>query len=296
MKDNFFINFVIVSPQPVYVDYIGGITVAHTLANALTELGENTYIYANSTHPNYTTQCIPWDTKIDFDNENTIVILIAGAGEHTYLHNIPDYLLNAKHIVRWLVNHQVKPYPQDNKFYKFHKYWDTLESQNIDGYLSVIEIDKNLFYNKNQPRKGTCYLIKGNLDEEPERAIHSPNDLCIDNHLYSLSNSERMKFLANIFNSYERFITYTPLTFSSTLAALCGCTSIVIPKSNFNKQKWQEEIWCNKYGIAIGLEDVPRAIDTLPLVPSMIDDYLKNTQPTQVKQFVEDCYQWLNKN
>ena len=56
MRNNFFLNFIIFSPQPVYVDYIGGVTVAHTLANLLSELGENTYLYSNSTHPNYNVQ------------------------------------------------------------------------------------------------------------------------------------------------------------------------------------------------------------------------------------------------
>ena len=294
--NNFFINFIIVSPQPVYVDYIGGITVAHTLANAISSLGENVYLYADSTHPNYNIQCIPWNSQVDFDEENTIVILIAGAGEHTYLPHIPEFLTNAKNIVRWLVNHQVKPYPTENKFYKFHKYWDTLDNQNIDGYLSVIEINKDLFFNRNQPRKGTCYLIKGNLDEEPERAIHSPEDLCIDNHLYSLPNHERMKYLADIFNSSETFISYTHLTFASVLAALCGCKSIIIPKSNIDKEKFHNEIWCSKNGIAFGMDDLPRAIETLPLVPSMVDKYLEVTQPNQIKQFVKNSYEWLNKN
>ena len=294
MRDNFFLNFLIVSPQPVYVDYIGGVTVAHTLANVISSLGENVYLYANSTHPNYNINCIPWGTAINFDNENTVVILIAGAGEHTYLPNIPDYILNAKNIVRWLVNHQVKEYPKENKFYKFHKYWNTVVSQKIDGYLSVIEVDENIFYNKNQSRKGTCYLIKGNLEEEPERAVHTVNDFCIDEHLYRVPSQERMKYLSEIFNTYERFISYTPLTFTSVLAALCGCTSIIIPKSNFNKQKWLDEIWCSKYGIAIGMEDIPRALETLSLVPSMIENYRKNTQPSQVQKFIQDCYTWMS--
>jgi hypothetical protein len=293
---DFFINFVIVSPQPVYVDYIGGVTVAHTLANAIASLGENVYLYADSTHPNYNIQCIPWGSKVSFDDENTIVILIAGAGEHTYLPYIPDFLKESKNIVRWLVNHQVKSYPPHNKFYKFHKYWDTLDSQNVDGYLSVIEVNKDLFYNRNQPRKGTCYLIKGNLDEEPERAIHTPNDLCIDDHLYSLPNHERMKYLADVFNSSETFISYTHLTFASVLAALCGCKSIIIPKSGISKEKFHNEIWCSKNGIAFGLDDLPRAIETLPLVPSMVEDYLSITQPNQVKQFIQDLYNWLQES
>ena len=286
------INFVVISPQPVYIDYIGGVTVAHTLANELNKHGQNVYLYADSTHSNYNIQCIPWGTKVDFDNDNTIVILIAGDGDHTFLHNIPDFFKNAKHIVRWQVNHQLETYPSDNKFYKFHKYWDNTPNQQIDGYLSVIEVDRELFRNKNKNRSGTCYLMKGHLDTEQDRAIHTERDLCIDNYLYSTPN--RLQYLSDVFNEHEVFISYTHLTFASVLAALCGCVSVIIPKSDFDKEKFMNEIWCDKYGIAIGLDDIPRAKETLPLVPQMLDDYINITQMTQVKQFITDCYDWLN--
>jgi hypothetical protein len=292
------INFILCSPTPEYAEYIGGVTVIHTLANFLSLLGENVYMYSNSTKPEYNIQCIPWGTEIDFNDENTIVILASGAGEHTYLHNISNSLLKAKNIVRWLVNEQVKLYPKENKFYKFHKYWTTLESQNIDGYLSVIESNHHLFYNKGLERKGTCYLIKGNLDTEAERAIHKPEDLCIDSILYGISNIDKMEFYSDIFNKMEYFISYTPFTHTSVLAAMCGCKSIVIPKSEyggekFDKEKWLNEIWCAKYGIAVGIDDISRAINTMDQVLPNIEYYENITQPNQLKQFIEDCYEWL---
>ena len=293
------INFVLVSPSPEYIDYIGGITVVHTLANALRTLGENVYIYANSTNPSYDVECIPWGTNVQFDDENTVLILIAGAGEHTYLHNVPDFFLKAKHIVRWLVNEQVRPYPKENKLYKFHEYWTTIDSQKVDGYLSVIESNHHLFYNKGFDRSGTCYLIKGNLDTESDRIVHTSDDLCIDNVLYGIPNLNRMQFYSDLFNKMEYFISYTPFTHTSVLAAMCGCKSIVIPKSeyggvSFNKEKWLNEIWCTKYGIAVGFDDLPRAVSTMDQVLPNIKYYEEVTQPTQVKTFVQDCYSWLH--
>lgn len=293
------INFVVVSPMPEYIDYIGGVTVVHTLANQLSSFGENVYIYANSTNPNYNIQCIPWGTNVKFNDENTVLILVAGAGEHTYLHNVPDFFLNAKHIVRWLVNEQVRSYPPENKLYKFHQYWTTLAGQEVDGYLSVIESNHHLFYNKGLERSGTCYLIKGNLDTEPERIVHGPDDLCIDNVLYSIPNLNRMEFYSDLFNKMEYFISYTPFTHTSVLAAMCGCKSIVIPKSEyggvkFDKEKWLNEIWCTKYGIAIGFDDLPRAISTMDKVLPNIEHYENVTQYNQVKNFIKDCYTWLN--
>ena len=300
MNKEFNINFIIISPFPDYVSHIGGATVPNTLANQLALLGENVYLYANSTNPKYDVICIPWGTDIDFDHRHTIIISIAGAGEHTFENNIPDYLKNAPNVVRWLVNHQVKLYPEGNKFYTYHKYWDVLENQKIDGELSVIEIDHELFKNKNLPRNGRCYLMKGelNINTEKERIIHQPGDICIDSILYSISDSEKMKFYSDLFNQTEYFISYTPFTFTSVLAAMCGCKSIIIPKSEyngkeFNKEKWLNEIWCAKYGMAVGVDDIPRAINTMDQVLPNIEYYENVTQPNQLKQFIEDCYEWL---
>jgi hypothetical protein len=290
---NFDINFIVYSPFPEYVDYIGGATVPHTLANLLSKAGENSYIYANSTNPKYNISCINWNTNIEYDPRNTIVIFIAGGGEHTWEHMVPDNLKNCPNIVRWLVNDQAKYYPSENMFYTYHDYWHVLKNQKIDGSLSVIEVDHDLFYNKGLKRSGTCYLIKGNLDTEPERFINTEEDYCIDNHLYSVPNLKRMEYLANLFNEKEYFISYTPLTFTSVLAAMCGCKSIVIPKSSYSKDKWMNEIWCAKYGIAFGLEDLPRAIETMDMVIPNIKDYENGRQKNEINQFISDCYDWL---
>lgn len=292
------INFVIFSPFETYVDYIGGATVPHTLAHKLSLFGENVYVYANSTYVKYDrVQCIPYGTDVKFDERNTIVVFIAGAGEHTWEHKVPSCLMNAPNIVRWLVNDQVKPYPTDDKFYMYHKYWRVLDGQRIDGDLSVIEIDHTLFCNKQLPRSGSCYLIKGNLDTESSRIVHQPTDLCIDTVLYTVP--DKMQFYSDLFNQKEYFISYTPFTFTSVLAAMCGCKSIVIPKTEyggvaFNKQKWLDEIWCAKYGIAVGMDDLPRAIDTLDLVVPNVKSYEEITQTNQIKQFITDCYEWLS--
>jgi len=298
MHKNFDINFVVFSPFPEYVSYIGGAIVPHILANQLSLLGENVYIYSNSTNSDYNINCIPWGTEIEFDKENTIVIMIAGDGEHTFEQNIPECLKNAPNVVRWLINHQLKLYPKEDKFYTYHKYWRTLEDQKIDGELSVIESNHNLFYDKGLERKGTCYLIKGNLDTELERIIHKDGDICIDQILYNIPNTDKMQFYSDLFNKMEYFISYTPFTHTSVLAAMCGCKSIVVPKSEydgvkFEKNKWLNEIWCAKYGIAVGLDDLPRAEATMDQVLPNIKHYEEVTQPTQVKDFVKDCYSWL---
>jgi hypothetical protein len=294
------INFIIFSPFENYVEYIGGATVPHTLAHLMSLQGENVYLYANTTHSKYKNiTCIPYGTNIEFDDNNTIVIFIAGGGEHTWEYKVPDCLKNASNIVRWLVNDQCKLYNPDNKFYTFHKYWNILEGQRIDGYLSVIEHDHSILRDRGEKRNGTCYLIKGNLDTEADRAIHSPDDFCIDSVLYQITGN-KVEFLADLFNKMELFISYTPFSHASVLAAMCGCKSVVIPKKvygdiPFSKEKWYSDIWCAKYGIACGLEDLPKKINEMDKVIPHILHYEEVEQYNQIKQFVEDCYSWLEK-
>ena len=148
LTKKFDINFIVVSPFPDYVSYIGGATVPHTLANELTKLGENVYLYADNTNPKYNVTCIPWGTNLDYDPANTVVIVLGGAGDHINREQLPNNLKNAPNIVRWVVQHQERSYDPSDKVYVFHKYWDVFETQRVDGEMSVIEVDLELFRDK----------------------------------------------------------------------------------------------------------------------------------------------------
>ena len=297
MEKDFNINFIVFSQFPEYMDYIGSSAVSHVLARNIALQGENTYIYANNTIHN-SVSCIPWYSNIEYDKENTIFIIPAGAGEHTFKNNIPDFINDTSNIVRHLVNKQVTYYPENNKLYPIASYFNTLPNQNIDGYLTVFDVDFNLFRNYNLPRSGRCYLIKGNEYIDGRPLYHTSNDTNIDN--YWSYGPNKMKYLAEIFNKHEIFFTYNTQTFISVLAALCGCISVVIPhptgggahppelatKENFlNTPHFQS-------GIAYGFDDMQQSIDTLPNVKKNLENCLNNNN-NQLKQFTEDCYKWL---
>jgi hypothetical protein len=289
---NFKTNFIVFSQFPGYAPHIGA-SVSHDLANYLTLMGENTYIYADSTNPKYKTPCIPWGSEVLFDKENTIVIMVAGSGEHTFQQCIPDWIKTFPNIVRWQVHNQENYYSKEDKFYQNFKYWDTLPEQKVDGDLCIIDIDCDIYRDWGLKREGTCYLIKGGLEVEPERAIHKPEDFCFDNVWYNIPDLEKRKFMAYIFNTKEYFISYAAITFASTAAAMCGCKSIVIPRSNFDKEKIKKEFWNFENGVAFGLEDLPRAINTMDKVHPAVQNFLNVTQPAHLTKFVEDCYNWL---
>jgi hypothetical protein len=287
MKD-FDINFVIFSQFPQYMDHIGSSTVSHTLANELALLGENSYMYSNST-PHEQVSCIPWGSSIEYDNENTIFILPAGAGEHTFAKDIPNFINNSENIVRHLVNYQVKSYPKENKLYQLSKYFNVLNEQKVDGYMPILNIDFNIFKNHNLPRSGRCYLIKGEEYITGQHMYHTSSDTNLDN--YWVYGENKMKYLAEMFNKHEVFFTYNTQTFISVLAALCGCVSIIIPHPNTSKEKLLN-FPQNKFGISYGFDDIQHSIDTLHLVKENVELCLLDNRK-HLKQFTSNCYDWL---
>jgi hypothetical protein len=285
---NFNINFIIFSPTPDYTDYIGGVMVNHSLAHYLAELGENSYIYANSTKEGYETNLIPIGTKIDYDTQNTILICPAGAGEHTFEPYIPENLKAIPNQVKWLINDQVKYYPIGEKFYTYCNYFPVLEKQKIDGNFLSIDVDHDIFYNKNISRQGGCYYTKG---QAIKKKFHTDKDINLDN-IYNLPSFQRNLYLADMFNSKEYFICYSHRSFIATLAALCGCTVIVIPYDNTTKEYWSKNFPTFKYGISYGEDDIQWALDTKHLVKENLQQ-IQSNGIEDIKSFINDCYIWL---
>jgi len=285
----FDINFITFSPTPEYIDYIGGVMVNHSLAHYLDELGENSYIYANSTKEWYKSNLIPWGTEIEYDPQNTILICPAGDGEHTFEHHIPENLKNIPNQVKWLVNTQVKYYPKDEKVYKYCNYFPILENQKIDGSFLSLDVEYDIFFNKNLPREGGCYYTKG---YSIKNKYHKDNDLNLDN-IYSLPLSQRNLYLAEVFNSKEYFVCYSHRSFIVALAALCGCTVVVIPFDDTPKEYWEENFPTFKYGISYGIDNLQWALDTKHLVKKNIQN-IQNEGKNNIKSFINDCYKWLN--
>lgn len=288
MKNKFDINFVVFSQFPQYIDYIGSSTVSHTLANELSSLGESTFIYANET-PHKQISCIPWGSEVGYGNENTIFILPAGAGEHTFTSAIPDFINKSQNIVRHLVNKQSQIYPKENKLYQLSEYFTTLPKQEVDGYLPVLNIDFSIFKNYNIPRSGRCYLVKGEEYLEGQPTYHNSSDTNLDN--YWAYEGDRMLYLAEMFNKHEIFFTYNTQTFISVLAAMCGCISVIIPHPNTDKEKVLR-FPQNKFGVSYGFEDIDHSISTLHLVEENLQSCLLDNRD-YLKQFRVDCYNWL---
>lgn len=94
--------------------------------------------------------------------------------------------------------------------------------------------------------------------------------------------------LSNLFNQTEKFYCYDNYTFLSVQAAICGCISIVVPDGTKTKEEWLAGSALSKYGMAFGEDDIPRAIETLPLLYQEIDN-INLEMYEQINIFINKC-------
>jgi hypothetical protein len=112
-------------------------------------------------------------------------------------------------------------------------------------------------------RKGTAYCLRKGKDKE---LVHDLMDSVL---IDGKSHAE----IAKIFKSVDRFISYDTLTAYSRFAALCGCTSIVVPDSGVSIDDWYPNDK-DRCGISYGFnhESILEANATRHLVSSQIQD------------------------
>ena len=101
--------------------------------------------------------------------------------------------------------------------------------------------------------------------------------------------------MAKLFNSVEYFYSYDSATFISVLAALCGAKSIIIPDGT---RTTEQLIKAKPYGIAHGVSDLKRAIDSLHLLKPWLEEKL-NLDKKRIENFViktQDIFKKKEKN
>lgn len=284
MKENG-VNFIIVAPA--YHPCSGGIVALHKLCHQLSLLGENAFIYSTSKNENYLGTLILPSTKMIFDDDNTVVI---------YPEIIQGNPLNVKHVVRWFLNtpgtnnDMTFVFENTDLVYRYSEAygWGSARRQNndstINGILTVMDVDFDVFQDKHQKRSGDCYLVrKGKIG-----TLHRENSVCIDN--FFERGYAANEYLSQVFNSTERFISYDPHTFLSVQAALCGCTSIVAPYDLSFEEWMRTEPYTD--GIAYGLDDIKRAQETQPALVLQLNAKIEQSVNT-VFSFIKDIYTYL---
>jgi hypothetical protein len=278
----------------------GGIVVQYYLAKLLDEMGCMIRIWPTFGNIESTLFNKYYNNEFAID-DNCIVI---------YCEGIRGNPLNAKYIVRWLLSEVGQNVPKFyihtwgkneliyhfNRELKFKKYPDKVD--NIFKTLSIIYLNPDVKNNFQPNRAGWCYTIrKANHMFKNINFLH-PNDS------YEIGRHVSNDIIINLFNKYEYFICYDPISFLSVMAALCGCISIVYPLEGVSKRDWLKKTCYdeyieyknldNIYGVAYGLEDVEWAKNTIDLAKDQINSMITYYKEKHIKALLEDIENYDN--
>lgn len=129
----------------------------------------------------------------------------------------------------------------------------------------------NTTYNKTNdgPRSGSCYLVRKGAGRP---LVH---DLAGSIKIDGLPHDE----VNRIFNEREIFYSYDEMSSYSQFAAICGCTSVVIPRHFKDQAEFVASYPLSRYGVAYGEENIPHALATRHLV----EGYLKECEESGIQ-------------
>jgi hypothetical protein len=292
-KNDFNKNNIIIYPHGPYQQGDGGINVLYYLAKQLEETGKNVRIY-----PKFGIIDSPHFNKYynnDFDITDCVVIYCEGTVGNP---------LCARYSVRWMLSELGKNVP-----YHFMNTWNQKElvyyfntenriesSPELQGtvykllpLLIIPPIFKNI--NSERVKNSCCFTIrKGNHMRKTITLIHPQNS-------FEITKQHSHADLFDLFNKFEIFVSYDPLTFLTVMAVLCGCITIVDPMPNMSKDEWLKTtaaygyLLSNKisgyYGIAYGKEEIEWAKSTIHLAKQQWDDIIRYNHKFY-ESFVED--------
>ena len=156
-------------------------------------------------------------------------------------------IFNAKNVVRWFLYYNrfgKEGYGENDLFYAFRDIFNDEELNPESRKLYLAYFDLNLYKKTNfGTRSGNCYIIrkgKGRID-----LPDSFDGPVIDD----LPEREKVK----VMNACEYCISYDMQTAYTTIAAICGCISVMIPEPGKTWTDYRENN-DEHYGEALGFD------------------------------------------
>lgn len=218
---------------------------------------------------------------LPFVGKNTIVV---------YPEVIYGNLLRAKKVTRYLLYYykykdDIDAYSDTDLFIAYRKEFDD-EELNPNHYVCLIAFfDLELYkrYNYGE-RNGRCYVIR-----KGEKRSDLPKEfdgIVVDD----LPEKEKVK----VFNECEWCISYDTQTAYSTIAAICGCKSVVVPEEGKSIDDYLNEN-DERLGVAIGFseQELKRAADTTQRAIKRYQDIIANSV-IETKRFIEYCEKYFD--
>jgi hypothetical protein len=261
----------------------GGNQVLHDLGKILSK-DYTTYVFGTTTVFESKAICVNIDKAKEIAIQDDVITI--------YPEVISGNPFNAKNVVRYVLYYPGwhagdKEYSDDeliitynNEYVKDTKYENAFVLTVLNPKLNIM---KNYDKKRNKigllVRKCKDFEYKMNLLNEYKHLLKLPV-ISIDDEINKCND---LRDLSKIYNTITLFISFDPHTYHSTMAALCGCTSIVIPSKEISNEEFYN---VQKYGVAYGFENIDFAKLTYS---KMIDDLKQMEQNTftQCDKFVE---------
>jgi len=260
----------------------GGNQVLHDLGKILSQ-DYTTYVFGNTTVFDSKAICVNIDKAKEIAIEDNVITI--------YPEVISGNPFNAKNVVRYVLyypgwhagdkeySHNELIITYNNEYVKDTKYDNAFV-------LTVLNPKLNIMRNHNKKRNKIGLLVrkckdfdyKMKLLNEYKHLLKLPV-ISIDDEINKCTD---LRNLSKIYNTISLFISFDPHTYHSTMAALCGCTSVVIPSKEISNEEFYN---VQKYGVAYGFEN----IDFAKLTYSKMIDHLKQMEQntfTQCTKFV----------
>jgi hypothetical protein len=282
----------IIIAAPSYNPAIGGSIALHRLCDILIRLGYDAYLYPTiKLNGNEQTFIVNTEYKYqiatEIDIENDIAL---------YPEIQPSNPFGCKKVIRYILNKFHLPeYDNtistwnDNDFWIYYHelFYDDIKEKNV---LTILDSKLDLYKDYGLVRNNeACFTYRKNNHRRNEiQAIHPNNAIEIG---YNVGDSE----LISIFNSCKTFYSYDTETYLSTIAALCGCVSIIVP----DKDLTEEEIEIRRknlgitFGVAYGIDDIENAKKTIHLLREHFEKQ-ELSQFTETKNMITKIYKHFN--
>ena len=262
---------------PGYNSNSGGVTVLHKLAEVLANINEETYISSIVTLPNSKAKSITLEQSYILASHDDCVVI--------YSETIWNNLLNAKNVVRWLLyipGFSNGPYEYDTfeHVFLYHKDYGIGTKYADCPILNIFEPKTDIFYDKQLERNGDCFIMR----KGSKKNTNKLDGFYIDD-LINGDNTDDI--LMDIFNNHERFISYDIHTYYSIIAAMCGCTSIVIKDNDLSSDDYYKNEFV-RYGISYGFEDEEHSKHSKILVKDHMN-YLYSKSMQTIYSFHQYC-------
>ena len=261
----------------------GGNQVLHDLAKILSQ-DNTTYVCANKTLFDSKAICVNFDKAKELAALNDTVTI--------YPEVIAGNPFEAKNVVRYVLYYPGwhagdKEYNDDEFVITYnHEY---VKNTKYDKSFILTVLDPKLTIMKNTDKKRDIIglLVRKSKDFDYKMSVLKNYKHLINLPIISIDDiinkCNNLNELAEIYNQITLFISFDPHTYHSTMAALCGCQSVVIPSEDLSSEDFYN---VQKYGVAYGFENIDFAKLTHR---KMIEDLkaMEQNTYTQCAQFVE---------